>query len=251
MHEYVLARQLAQNPERARLVYDLFCGESTVGFDEIYYLMERYSPGYFARMMKDHTGSDPRVRVKRYFDLYEARLQLAKGETKDATQNLENILNTVLLDTAHEKLFLGRLYESLALANEEQNKPGEADKYLNALYDTYPQLIPFSGAKPAMQLTVSGIEDDVTRQVYSQLMQCNINWKTAPGDYPAAVVQLGKKGSKYEVVLQVTSTQNRRVVAGERFLFRSPQEAGAEIAMRLYAKGGAMEIEPPLQTNNR
>jgi hypothetical protein len=251
MHEYVLARQLAQNPERARLVYDLFCGESTVGFDEIYYLMERYSPGYFASMMKDHAEKDPRERVKRYFELYEARLQLAKGETKEATSRLENLLNTVLLDTAHEKLFLGRLYESLALANEKKNIPAEFDKYLNALYDTYPQLIPFSGTKPAMQLTVTGIEDNTTRLVYDQLKQCNMNWKTTPGDYPSAVVQFGKKGSKYEVVLQVTSAQNRRVVAGERFLFKNAEETGAEIAMRLYAKGGAIEIEPPVQTKNR
>lgn len=243
-HEYVLATQLSLNPERARIIYDLFCGESTVSFDEIFYLMKRYSPKYFMRLMQQYADNDPRPNIKRYFELYHAKLQLESGKQKEAKTSLENLLGTVLLDTAHEKLFLGRLYESLAVIYDKDKQTDRKESFLNTLYEQFPQLIPFSQVKAGIHLQVSGIDDAVTKKVIDELKNCNIDWVTEMNsNTPVATVNIQKKGIKYYVTINVVSGGSKRVVSNEKFLFMQPAGAGKEIAMRIFGSGGAVELE--------
>jgi hypothetical protein len=246
-HEYVLATQLALNPERARIIYDLFCGESTVGYDEIWYLMKRYSPRYFMKLMQQYIDTDPRYNIKRYFQLYDAKLEWENGKKKIAQETLENLMGTVLLDTAHEKLFLGRLYEALAKSYDHDENEAKKDLFINTLYEEYPQLIPFSGLAAGIHLQVSGADDDVTKKVVEDLKNCNINWTSSPGaGIPVATVVFHKKGIKYDVTINVTSGNNKRIVNNERFLFMQPAGAGKEIAMRIFGSSGASELELPV-----
>jgi hypothetical protein len=249
-HEYVLATQLALNPERARIIYDLFCGESTVGYDEIWYLMKRYSPRYFMKLMQQYIDTDPRYNIKRYFQLYDAKLEWENGRKKDAQETLEKLMGTVLLDTAHEKLFLGRLYESLARSYEKNDNEEKKDLYLNTLFEEYPQLIPFSGMAAGIHLQVSGTDDAVTKKVVEDLKNCNIKWlPSISSTAPVATVVFKKKGIKYDVTINVTSGSNKRIVTNERFLFMQPAGAGKEIAMRLFGSSGATELELPVVAN--
>lgn len=243
-HEYVLASQLALNPERARVIYDLFCGESTVGYDEIWYLMKRYSPKFFMKLMQQYIDTDPRLNIKRYFRLYNAKLEWENGNKKEARVSLENLANTVFLDTAHEKLFLGRMYEALARAYGQEENEAKKDLLMNTLFEEYPQLIPFSGITPGMHLQVTGNEDAVTKKVVEDLRDCNIKWLPLTGSStPVASVVFRKKGIKYEVTINVISGTNKKVVTNERFLFMHPEGAGKEIAMRLFGSSGAAELE--------
>ncbi|MES2647148.1 MAG: hypothetical protein V4717_09755 [Bacteroidota bacterium] len=244
-HEYVLATQLSLNPERARIIYDLFCGESTVGYDEIWYLMRRYSPKYFMKLMDQYIATDPRNNIKRYFQLYNAKLAYENGEKKEAEESLEKLMNTVLLDTAHEKLFLGRLYESLARSYENNKKQDKKELFMNTLYGQYPQLIPFSGLSSNIHLQVTGADDAITKNVIRELKESNINWVPLTANTPVAVINFRKKGIKYEVTINVTGGNNKRVVSNERFLFMQAPGAGKEIAMRIFGSSGTSELEPP------
>lgn len=246
-HEYVLATQLALNPERARIIYDLFCGESTVGYDEIWHLMKRYSPRYFMKLMQQYSDTDPRNNIRRYFQLYDAKLEWENGKRKTAREALEQLMNTALLDTAHEKLFLGRLYESLARAYEQDNNEEKQQLYVNTLYEEYPQLIPFSAMQASMYLQVSGADDAVTKKVVDELKDCNIKWLSSPtANTPSATIVFKKKGIKYDVSINVTAGNNKRIVSNERFLFMQPAGAGKEIAMRIFGSSGATELEQPV-----
>ncbi len=76
------------------------------------------------------------------------------------------------------------------------------------------------------------------------MKKCNIDWvENADANTPVATVSFAKRGEKYEVVLNVTSGSNKRVVINEKFIFKSTDGAGKEVALRLFGKGGAIAWE--------
>jgi hypothetical protein len=243
-HEYVLATQLALNPERSRIIYDLFCGESTVGYDEIWYLMKRYSPKYFMKLMEQYVATDPRPNIRKYFELYNAKLEWENGKKKTAQEYLEKMMNTVRLDTAHEKLFLGRLYESLAKGYNHQKNTEQKDLYESSMLNEFPQLIPFSELPAKVYLELSGTDDAITKKVVQELKNCDIDWQpSASSNAAVATVIFKKKGIKYDVTVSLTGSNNRKLVNNERFLFTQPDGAGKELAMRMFGASGAIELE--------
>ena len=66
------------------------------------------------------------------------------GNETNATKDLESLDRSAFVDTAHEKLFIARLCEALAKANEGNNT-AKFERYSSYLLEYYPQLIPFSG----------------------------------------------------------------------------------------------------------
>lgn len=109
--QYVVINQMAVNPERDRTIYDLFCGESTTTFDEAFYLIKDFSPSYFVKKYENYQTTDPRKNLQRYFKLFTYQMQWINGDEDKAFDGYKQMVKEVLLDTAHEKLFLGRLYE--------------------------------------------------------------------------------------------------------------------------------------------
>lgn len=241
--EYVVVNQLTYNPDRNRLLYDLFCAEATTTFDEGWYLMKDFSPKYFMNKYKDYQQTDKRKNIQRYFQLFEAKFKWQNGDEKDATKDFENIDRTVLLDTANEKLFIGRLYESLVQAYDYNDNKNKYANYMNSLFEEYPQLIPFSNEKPSIQLFTGGIDDAVTKDVIDDLKDCNIDF-TKNGNSPKATIQFIKKGNAYQATITVTSANGKIVVNNEKLIFKQADGVGKEIALRMFGKGGALVFEP-------
>ena len=75
MAEYVVVNQLASNRERNRLVYDLFCAESTTSFDEAWYMIKDFSPKYFMKKYQAYQTTDSRSNIQRYFKLFSAKFE--------------------------------------------------------------------------------------------------------------------------------------------------------------------------------
>ena len=50
--KFALVNELAGNPERQQVIYNLFTSENVIGFDEILNLMKNISPQYFADVYK-------------------------------------------------------------------------------------------------------------------------------------------------------------------------------------------------------
>jgi hypothetical protein len=244
--EYVVVNQLANNPERDRLVYDLFCAESTTSFDEAWYLMKDFSPKFFAKKYEVYQTEDKRRNIQRYFKLFTAKFKWEKGDETNARKDLQNI-ESVFADTSHEKLFIARLCESLAKAFEENDK-GKFESYSSYMLDYYPQLIPFSGITCSVNLSVSGEDDAVTKQVITDLKDCNINFNSDNSIARANVV-FNKRGSAYEAVITMNTNSGKIIANRERLIFKKANGIGSEIALRLFGKGGAVVYEPQEQNN--
>ena len=210
--EYVVVNQLMANPERDRLVYDLFCSESTSTFDEAWYLMKDFSPQYFTKKYTDYQKTDKRENIQKYFKLFSAKFKYEKGDEKEAVKDLENIDRTTTADTANEKLFIARVYENLAQAYNSNGEKNKFAMYSTALMDEYPQMIPFAGIPLSMRLSVTGVDDAVTKDVTDQIKDCNINFTNEVNSGTAdAKIVFNKKGNSYEALITVRSGNGKLI----------------------------------------
>jgi hypothetical protein len=242
--QYVLINQLSANPERDRTIYDLFCGESTTSFDEDYYLIKDFSPSYFIKKYENYQKTDKRQNLQRYFKLMTHQMQWANGDEDKAFEGYKEMINKVELDTSTEKLFLGRLYEGLSKGNDEEGNKNGYNLYANALYEEYPQLLPFSGITIKMKLVTSGADDEQTKKVIKELKNCDIQWvDNIDPTTPVADIVFIKKGDKYEATVNVKSGLNKRTVINEKMVFKNTIGAGKELALRLFGKSGAIIFE--------
>jgi hypothetical protein len=257
MTEYVVVNELANNPERKRIVYDLFCGESTVTYDEIMYLMRDFNSSYFKNLCNYSKENDKRAAVRKYFSLAAAQLKLENGDEEDALQEAMQIDNELdpdgsnLLDTANEKLFQARMYELLAQASDDKdgNKKGI---YANSFLEKFPQLIPFSGIKMKMKLTVAGDMDEISKDVLDDLKDCNIDWAENNETNIAEVnILFKKKGKNYQVFFNVKSGNGLNIVPEGQMIFKEAKGTGKELALRLFGKGGGLEYEAENETEEQ
>ncbi len=238
MAEYVVVNELAFNPDRTRMVYDLFCSEATNSFDETWYLLKDFSPAYFQKKYEDYQTTDHRINIQRYFKLFVAKFKWEGGKKDAAKNDYEWLMKNTLLDTAREKLFLGRLYEGLARSYKRDRQQENLLFSQNMFLQTFPQLIPFSDIGMQMKLTISGTDDAITKNVVNTLKDCNISWMES-GNLPVANINFNKRGDRYEATLNVSTADGKKVVSDERLIFKNAAGIGNELALRLFGKGGA------------
>ncbi len=258
MNIYVTVNQMANNPERKRIVYDLFCNESTVTFDETMFLLKDFSNSFFQNKYEDYQLKDKRKKIQRYFKLFCAKLKYENGDRKEAAAAAETLLNesfTVnpassesvmsenLVDTATEKLYLARLYEVLAKSSEKEDDQTKFNLYRNNYFDEYPQLLPFSEIAMQMNLSVSGETDETTTKIIKDLKDCNISWTGEKVNTPQASINFTKKGKLYQAIINVTSASGKIIVSNRQLVFKNELGTGKEIALRLFGKGGVVEFE--------
>jgi hypothetical protein len=171
-------------------------------------------------------------------------MEWIEGDEDEAFQGYQQMVKQVSLDTSTEKLFLGRLYEGLANGNNEEGTDKDYNFYANAMYEEYPQLLPFSGIKVKMKLNTSGISDDITEEVVHEIKKCRVDWtEDADSNTPVAYVAFVKKGNKYEATVDVKSGSGMSTVSNEKMVFKDADGAGKELALRLFGKSGAMVFE--------
>ncbi|MEJ7679400.1 MAG: hypothetical protein WKG06_16375 [Segetibacter sp.] len=137
------------------------------------------------------------------------------------------------------------MYEGLSKGNDKEGNEKDYNYYINALYNEYPQLVPFSGLTAKMKLIFKGVSDDNTQAVAKEIKQCDIQWVTdADGDIPVADIAFIKKGGKYEATVNVeVKGWNKFVVSNEKMVFKNPEGVGKELALRLFGKSGARVFE--------
>jgi len=129
----------------------------------------------FCKKYERYQQTDKRSNIQRYFKLFNAKFLWLDGKKQPAAALLQDINNNSLLDTASEKLFVARLYESLCRVYKKNNDNNRYNNYCEGLLEVYPQLVPFTELQANMQLSVSGIDDATTRKVTSDIEACNIN----------------------------------------------------------------------------
>lgn len=236
---FAIVNQFANNPERQNVIYTLFSSENVIGFDEVWNMLKDISPEYFKKFYKQRMETEKRQNIVRYMQFFYGNFLFKTGETGEGKKIFENILYNTLLDTAHEKLFLGRIAETLA----REYTGAEKEKMMSYYFSEYPQLVPFSGLRVRMKLNTTGISDGTTKRIVSELKDCNVNWVDDGAYVGTASINFQKKKDKYEIYYSVVNNAGKNIVPDHRILFKNAKGAGKELALRLFGVSGPLEYE--------
>lgn len=235
LQEFLIINQFSQNPERDRVIYKLFSTESTVSWDEIWYLIHDFSTQFFLKRFQEEAVKDPRKAIHRYFRLFVARLKIKDGAYKEAQAILNDLLHDETLDIGYEKLFLARTFQALAEAADGRDSESEKAEWLYRLYCTYPQLVPYTGMRMNMQLQVIGTPD---QEAVDRLKACNINWSNGATTAPRAYVSFSVKNKIKQVEYYVIDGSGNYVVPRQSFSYKNAAGGGLALAYRLFGIGG-------------
>lgn len=232
LQQYLIINQFAQNPERDRVIYKLFSTESTVSWDEVWYLMKDFSTSFFVRRFEKELKENRRKPVDKYFRLFIARLKLSQGHYKEAKIMLQEVLKDPNTDPGYELLLTARCYQALAECAVKEKDPAAVQRWTNALYRIYPQLVPFTDLEMPMRLLVSGTD----KETENRLRACNIRFSNDAS--VTARLAFRKKDNKYVAEYSVTDEKGAFIVPQQRFVYKNPEEGGVGLAYRLFGIGG-------------
>ena len=207
--QFLIINQFATNPERDQVIYKLFSTESTVSFDEVWYLIEGFSTNFFLEKFEKEVTKDKRFNVKRYYRLFVAKLLMKKERYQEAKTQLQSVVNELLIDKDYEKLLLARAYEALVQCNKELEI--EDVSSVKKLVENYPQLVPYAGFAVTARLH-SNEKSEVEKQIIASLKKAHIDWTE---DLSASAVDINimflKKGNTN--VIQFSSNWNAEVIS--------------------------------------
>jgi hypothetical protein len=245
MLEYALVNELSGNLERERLIYELFCSESTVTFDESWFLLKEFSKNYFNKKYETYIASDKREKIVRYFKLYNLKFLEELGDESESNQMANQLISetltgeettnpNLLVNLEYEKLFIYRLLESAARTSESK------DALVAKCYDAFPQLLPFSGLKAKLNLTITGTDDDVISEIKEEIEDCNFENSTEI-NLPQANINFTKKGSAYLATVTVKNFSTDTEIVST-LVFNDSKDVAKELVLRLFHKGGTGKI---------
>ncbi|MCB0699957.1 MAG: hypothetical protein H6551_01850 [Chitinophagales bacterium] len=228
--QFLIINQFAQNPERDRVIYKLFSTESTVTWDEVWYLISDFSTQYFINRFEHELQTDERTAIRKYFKYFIAKLKMSSGKYDEARSLLNEILQDKNIDAEYEKLFLARVYQAQAQCAKEQEDTKAYDTWMNNLYTEYSELIPSTGLRMKMNLKTSG---EVDSELLERLKNCNIEWTTNAAG-PTAYINFTNTKEEKQVSYHVVDTKKNKIVEDAHFSYESPENAGRALAYKLF-----------------
>jgi hypothetical protein len=241
MQQFLIINQFAQNPERDRVIYKLFSTESTVSWDEVWYLVKDFSTQFFVERFKKEAQTDERKIVRKYFKLFVARLKMEQGENKEAQLLLNEVLQDANIDPDYEKLFLARVYQAQAECALRRKNNAAYNEYMYRLYQIYPQLVPDTELKTNMRLNISGSPDDI---VVDRLKDCNIEWVTNSSiPAPSVYLVFSGAGAKKRLEFYVLDREGKYIVEKQAIDYDKSEAIGVSLAYRLFNIGGMPRTE--------
>lgn len=239
MQQFLIINQFAQNPERDRVVYKLFSTESTVSWDEVWFLIRDFSTGFFLERFQKELSRDERKYIRKYFRYFIARLQMEKGNLDEANRMLNEVLMDPDIDSDYEKLLVARTLQAQAeiFLKKKENKAYNDRIY--RMYQYYPQLIPYSGLQMNMHLSVSG---SAPEDFMKRLKGCNIYFTDeASVPAPRAYLSFSGSGDKRRVEFYVTDESGDIIVQRQALPFKTADGA-VKLAYRLFNIGSRPQV---------
>lgn len=234
MQQYLIVNQFAQNPERDRVVYKLFSSESTVSWDEVWYLIKDFSTAFFVKRFEKELKENKRKPIDKYFKLFIARLKIKQEKYKEAKELLNQILQDPNTDAQYEQLFVARTFQAFADCAEKEKDAAAYNKWTYQLFKTYPQLIPYTGLKAALKLRVSG-NDEAALKAFKN---CNFNFEPTKENAPVAQISFITKGTKKMVRYSLIDAKGKLLVPEQTMTYKESAKAGVNLAYRICGIGG-------------
>ncbi|MFM7855477.1 MAG: hypothetical protein ACKO96_27015 [Flammeovirgaceae bacterium] len=239
-HKMVLASLVAENPERAQVIYSIFSPENLITFDEVWSIIDGFGNDYFIQLYQQKLQTDKRPRVKKYFRYFLGKLYLAKGNENEAIQYLNQVLNDPDREDSYQTMLLARTYEALAEASSGKQR----DSYVQKMYELYPQLVPFSNHAMSFQLHVNGETNDAIETILSDLKNTDIDFAGSK-QAPLVTLSFQKTGDALTINYKV-ETQTHVLQRGTLQVEKLEQEdAGKLLAYRLFNINKATVAEKP------
>ena len=239
LQQFLIINQFSQNPERDRVIYKLFSTESTVSWDEVWYLIRDFSTGFFLDRFQKELTTDERKYIRKYFRYFIARLQMEQGNYKEANLLLNEVLLDPDMDVEYEKLLIARTLQAQAECAKKQENENAYNDRMYRMYQFYPQLIPYTGMAMNMQLSVSG---NAPADFIDRLKGCNINWVTSSSiPAPKAILSFSGTGDKQKVTYYVADQSGRELIPRQTLPFKTA-EGAVLLAYRLFNIGGTPPV---------
>lgn len=235
--QFLIINQFANNPERDRVIYKLFSTESTVSWDEVWFLIRDFSTQYFVSRFEKELQTDERRYIRKYFKYFIVRLQMKMGNYDEATILLNEILQDSDIDVEYEKLFLARVYQAQAECADEREDNTAYNMWMSRMFSEYPQLIPYTGLEMPMRLQVNGAGAELTIE---RLKNCNIKWVTDTAA-PIANITVSKGEKSYNIRYNVQDAKGNMIVpqniTSASFTGKGAASTGVSLAYRLFNIG--------------
>ncbi|MDR2026258.1 MAG: hypothetical protein LBQ01_01705 [Prevotellaceae bacterium] len=227
--QMLIFNQLSSNPERTDVYYRLFASEATISFDEIFYMLKDYGRSYFIKEFGKQIENDERDNIRKYFKLFQGKLYLEKGDARSALKILEDVYaKDSMSESEYDKLYMARLFEALAMANDMSGTESNFEKFRNQFYQTYPQLVPYSSVKMKFRLEMQTDDsDNSSKQILSGLKGFNIDFETDGENLPAVKLRFSKADNKNIVEYSVESAWGTKVVEPSSITYTDTDAANA------------------------
>lgn len=158
----VMVSLVASNPERAEVIYPLFSSENLLSWDETWQMMDGFSNQYFIRVYEEMLGNDPRPGIRNYLKFVLAKLYISEGDEDVARDYLDEI--AAELSSGVRMEFDNMLYARTCEALAQITDGDESQQWLLAAYNTFPQLIPYSGEQLNFKVNIDGVRYAPTAQ---------------------------------------------------------------------------------------
>jgi hypothetical protein len=244
--QYVIINQFSNNPERDDVIYKLFSTESTVSVDEVWALVKDYSTQFFIAKFSKQLLAEKRPFVKKYYQLFLAKLYIKESEYDKANGLLNEILVDKNFDAEYEKQFMFRVLEAkLNIVQHDKNNI-DAEILINKMYHIYPQWMPYNtNAKVKMKLVfTNNINNTDAQQLKNKLLDANINWvETADVNTNTVYVTLANQNKLDIVKYRVINNEGTEVVTENTTNFNNSDEAGNQIVYGIFNIGSLIRQE--------
>lgn len=227
--QLLLLNRLASNPEREEVFYSIFASESTVSFDELWYMLKDYGQRFFLKRFQKDAATDVRLPIRKYFNLFVAKLMIERGDDDEALGVLKRIEKRETIDSEFEVLFQARLAEAKALCTGDQSD-------VSKMYELYPQLVPFSDFTMKFRLDVS--DDDGTNsrsKVLKAIKSYNVDWvDDTDRNTPRVIVDFSNDGKndiiEYSVKLRKQTIVERKTIVCNK----TPEDAAKQLMYGIF-----------------
>lgn len=230
---FTVINQLSNSLERERELYEIFCGESTISFYEISFLMKECSPAFFLKKMKQKLNDSKRPEVNKYYRLIMAQLYMEQGKNKAAQKEL-SFLEEDSIDYENEKLFEYQLNEVKYHIYQDAENNQEAQQELQNMALLFPQLMPFSNIMLPVSINIISKDKTIQSECRKKIAAMNIDSEKNSPLVTASVTINKSTKEGYIANIEFTDLEGNTNTSNNTITFKNAEQGSQAIALKIW-----------------